>query len=159
MTSWLSFPAGRRAKFAVLALWVVLLALAVPLSGRLDSLLREDPESYLPRGAESVEAIGRLEGFPLGATLPAVVVFSREYALTPEDRAVVEQLRVDLNSDPPAATQEVGPPRFSGDSTTALLFAPIRAADDVGALSAAVTDIRGKRWTRRLPTPEGSRPR
>ena len=62
-------PAGRRAKWAVVGVWLVVLVVIGPLSGKFEDAQENDPADYLPAEAESVEAIEELEEFP-SATSP-----------------------------------------------------------------------------------------
>ena len=43
-----SFPSGRRGKWVVLALWIVILAVAGPLAGKLTGAEKNDAQSWLP---------------------------------------------------------------------------------------------------------------
>jgi putative drug exporter of the RND superfamily len=138
----LTVAAERRLKFLVLAVWLLVSVVIFPLASDLDAVLRDDPISYLPRKAESVEVIRQLEQFPSGATIPAVIVFNREGGLIPRDRTYINKIRNDLNSNPPVATQSVEPPTISEDESTALLIAPIQAANSSEDTVKAVLDIR-----------------
>ena len=57
-------PGGRRTKFAIVAVWVLILFAVGPLAGKFEDAQENDPADYLPSGAESVETINQLEGFP-----------------------------------------------------------------------------------------------
>lgn len=134
--------AGRRSSVVVLAVWLAAVAAVFPLSSALDELLRDDPASYLPRGAESVAILERLEAFPGGASTPAAVVLWRDSGLDPEDLGAVEELRAELQAGTWAGTS--GPMTVADDGTTALLEVPVRAGDDIQQLLAAVADLRGR---------------
>ena len=82
-----ALPCGRRAKWLVLAAWVVLLAVAGPLAGKLQHAEVNDPSVYLPPGAQSTQEL-RLQSRFVPANLnPAVVVYQRPSGITPADRA------------------------------------------------------------------------
>lgn len=138
----LAIAAGHRFKFAILALWIGILAITFPLATNLDSVLRDDPISYLPRSAESTQVATLMKAFPSGAVSPAVVVFARETRLTQSDRNWVEQFRTNLNSNLPTATQTIGTPEFSQDGTAGFLTAPIKALDQSAVLVEAVQKLR-----------------
>ena len=57
-------PGGRRTKFAVIAVWLVVLFAIGPLAGKFEDAQENDPADYLPANAESVKALDQLDGFP-----------------------------------------------------------------------------------------------
>lgn len=144
MPSVLTVAAGRRWKLVVLAVWLFILIAIFPFASKLDTVLRDDPISYLPRNAESVEVINQLKRFPSGAVAPAAIVFTRQNGLTATDRLQIDRTRAELNRDLPVATQPLAPPVFSRDDTAALLIAPIQAADATEILVTATKDIRDR---------------
>jgi len=82
------FPAGRRTKWAVLAFWVVVLTLTVPLSGKLNDVLDNDTVNWLPASAESTQVFKLSGAFRNPDEVPAVVVYERTDGITDADRAV-----------------------------------------------------------------------
>ena len=58
-------PGGHRTKFAVIAVWIVVLFAIGPLAGKFEDAQENDPADYLPANAESVEALDQLDGFPI----------------------------------------------------------------------------------------------
>ena len=82
------FAAGRRSKWAVIAVWVIA---GVVLSGAFQPKLQEattnENEAFLPESAESTQ-VGDLieERFPDGQDVDALVVYQREGGLTDADR-------------------------------------------------------------------------
>jgi putative drug exporter of the RND superfamily len=87
---------GRRSKWVVAVVWLLLaLGLAGP-SGMLADETDDSTESFLPRSAESKEALAILEAeFPGGDTENAIVVYRREGGLSAEDKA---QIRSDAEA-------------------------------------------------------------
>src|SRR5690606_12934322 len=79
--------AGRRTKWAVLALWIVLLVALGPLMGRLGDVEENDAASWLPEGAESTQVVELEEQFRTDETALAVVIYERAGGITAEDRA------------------------------------------------------------------------
>jgi len=77
---------GRRAKWLVLALWVVALFLTAPLAQKLTDAQDNDAASWLPGSAESTQVLQISEDFR-PEQIPAVVVYAREGGLTAQDRA------------------------------------------------------------------------
>ena len=53
LKSVVGIPAGRRTKWLVLVFWVVVVALAGPLSGKLTGVEKNDAQSWLPSAASS----------------------------------------------------------------------------------------------------------
>ena len=49
------FPCGKRTKWLVLVFWLVVVALAGPLSSKLMGAEKNDPSAYLPASAESTQ--------------------------------------------------------------------------------------------------------
>jgi RND superfamily putative drug exporter len=77
---------GRRSKYLVLALWVVILAATWPLSGRLHAAESNDPSAYLPASAEATRELTAQSRFISSNLNPAVVVYVRPSGITAADR-------------------------------------------------------------------------
>ncbi|MFE7192984.1 MMPL family transporter [Kitasatospora sp. NPDC057541] len=80
-------PCGRRGKWVVLALWLVLLVVAGPLAGKLTGAEDNQASSWLPSNAESTRVLDEQRAFQPVDTAQAVVVYVRESGITPADRA------------------------------------------------------------------------
>ncbi|WP_060885467.1 MMPL family transporter [Streptomyces caniscabiei] len=80
---------GRRAKWVVLGLWLVLLFVVAPFATKLTDAQDNDAASWLPGSAESTQVLEISEGFR-PEQIPAVVVYARESGLTAEDRTTIE---------------------------------------------------------------------
>ena len=85
--------AGRRSKFVVLAVWVVLAIALGPPAGRFESVQQNEPSSFLPGGAESVRVLEASAGFASGEAAPAIAVFRDADGLDAAGRAAVERVR------------------------------------------------------------------
>jgi hypothetical protein len=84
-------PSGRRTKFLVLALWLVLASLAGPLAAKLTEVQSTDALGALPEDAEAARAVERAEAeFADSDRFVAVAVYARETGLTDADLAKVE---------------------------------------------------------------------
>ncbi|MDG5806831.1 MMPL family transporter [Streptomyces ossamyceticus] len=81
---------GRRAKWVVLGLWLVLLFVVAPLASKLTDAQDNDAASWLPGSAESTQVLEMSEDFR-PEQIPAVVVYARESGLTAGDRAAIEE--------------------------------------------------------------------
>jgi RND superfamily putative drug exporter len=135
-------PAGRRAKWVVLAAWLVAAAALGPLQAKLQDATKNDPASFLPASAESTRVLTTLwERFTNGRTTPAIVVVRRAGGLTARDLAAV---RGDLRALRASRPDDVLPPtplQLSRDRTTAVSALPI-ATDDIDRIKPAVERIR-----------------
>src|SRR5688572_4543756 len=80
---------GRRAKWVVLGLWLVVLFVTAPFATKLTDAQDNDAASWLPGSAESTQVLEISEGFR-PEQIPAVVVYARESGLTAEDRTMIE---------------------------------------------------------------------
>jgi RND superfamily putative drug exporter len=140
----LTFPAGRRAKWIVLIVGVLIAGYAGSFASKFEEAQENDPVSYLPGEAESVRTLEAVERFPSGELTPAVVVYRREGGLTRKDRRRVAADRAELNADRPEPVRRVPPPVVSRDRTTALLIANIAARGDEDVLEEATKEIRDR---------------
>src|SRR6266851_3083132 len=82
-----SVPSGRRTKWVVLVLWIVILAVAGPLAGKLMGAEKNDAQAWLPAKAESTKVLALQSRFQSPNVFPAVVVYDRPSGLTAADRA------------------------------------------------------------------------
>src|SRR6478609_479305 len=80
-------PAGRRTKWLVLVFWLVVVALAGPLSGKLTGAEKNDAQSWLPSKAESTQVLALRSKVVSPNVFPAVVVYDRPPGLTAADKA------------------------------------------------------------------------
>ncbi|MFC8350648.1 MMPL family transporter [Streptomyces sp. NPDC057280] len=81
---------GRRAKWVVLVLWLVVLFLTAPLASKLTDAQDNDAASWLPGSAESTQVLQISEDFR-PEQIPAVVIYARESGLTAQDKAQITQ--------------------------------------------------------------------
>ncbi|MGH3327075.1 MAG: MMPL family transporter [Streptomycetales bacterium] len=131
---------GRRAKWAVLAGWLVVVVFVGPLAGRLEEVQENDPAAYLPPDAESTRVLDLEQRFRQGDMLPAVVVYARGHGITPADRgaAVADARRL---TGLAGVTGQASPPMPSKDGQALALTVPLSAAEEVD-LPARVGQIR-----------------
>ncbi|MEX2107062.1 MAG: MMPL family transporter [Solirubrobacterales bacterium] len=83
-----TFPAGRRAKWIVFALWFVAIFVAAGpanLPGKFQDAEENESVSFLPGSAESTTALKATESLQGGELAPAVVVYRRAAGLTAAD--------------------------------------------------------------------------
>ncbi|MFF5188892.1 MMPL family transporter [Streptomyces sp. NPDC000345] len=82
------FVCGRRAKWLVLALWLIVLFLVAPFASKLTDAQDNDAASWLPGSAESTQVLEISKDFR-PEQIPAVVVYARDAGLTAQDRAQI----------------------------------------------------------------------
>jgi len=82
-----SFPSGRRGKWVVVVLWIVILAVCGSLAGKLTGAEKNDAQSWLPAQAQSTKVLALQSRFQSPNVFSAVVVYDRPSGLTAADRA------------------------------------------------------------------------
>jgi RND superfamily putative drug exporter len=148
---WAGVLSGRRATWAVLAFWLVLLAAVAPLSVRLGDVQNNDTLDALPASAEASRAAARAQAaFPEPDALVAVVVYARDGGLTPADLAKVNADWAAFARYAPGGA--VAPATPAADGAALLLSFPLAGDDD--AQSAASWKIKDQLAT---GTPAGLR--
>ena len=100
---------GRWSKWIVLGLWVVVLAAAGPLAGKLTSVEKNDNSAWLPGNAEATQVSDLQKQFQADDIAPAVIVYERTSGITPADQAKVAQDVKTLGGIQGVVGQVVGP--------------------------------------------------
>ncbi|MEU0729808.1 MMPL family transporter [Streptomyces sp. NPDC006140] len=137
---------GRRAKWLVLVLWVVVLFVAAPFAMKLTDAQDNDASSWLPGSAESTQVLQESEDFR-PEQIPAIVIYARDSGLTARDRAeIAEDVRQlkELRDHGIMGAQTRGPVfDRQADPRAAQVFVPI-TMDEKGweRISPAVDSIR-----------------
>ncbi|MFF5983383.1 MMPL family transporter [Streptomyces olindensis] len=137
---------GRRAKWLVLVLWVVVLVVAAPVAMKLTDAQDNDAASWLPGSAESTQVLQESEDFR-PEQIPAVVIYARESGLTARDRAEIAEDVTQLKQlrDHGIIGEQTRGPVFDrqADPRAAQVFVPI-TMDEKGweRISPAVDSIR-----------------
>src|ERR1700744_5895130 len=80
-------PAGRWTKWLVLVFWLVIVALAGPLSGKLTGAEKNDAQSWLPAKAESTQVLALRSKVVSPNVYPAVAGYDRPAGLTAAHKA------------------------------------------------------------------------
>lgn len=104
-----SIITGRRAKYLIIAFWVLVVALAGPLAGKLTSVEKNDTKAWLPVGAESTRALDIQASFASPNMIPAVIVYERASGLTAADTAKATADAAVFGRRPELAGAVVGP--------------------------------------------------
>ncbi|MFF0392442.1 MMPL family transporter [Kitasatospora sp. NPDC004615] len=108
-TRWSALPCGRRRKWVVLGLWLVLLVAAVPLAGKLTGAEDNQASSWLPANAESTRVLDAQRRFQPVETAQAVVVYQRPGGITAEDHAKAMRDAESFTTAPHVVAPVVGP--------------------------------------------------
>jgi RND superfamily putative drug exporter len=91
MSALASFVSGRRTKWAVLGLWIVVLVVLAPLGAELADETQDDTESFLPASAESTEVVRLLDDeFESGETTQGLIVYERDGGLSTADKQKIQ---------------------------------------------------------------------
>jgi len=142
MSKLAALVSGRRSKFLVLALWLVIVAGLGPLAGKFESAQKNEPSSFLPGDAESVRVLKASDGFASGQSTPAIIVYNDADGFDARTRAAVSERRASILAADIEGVATVTPPVFSKDGQGATLAAPIVARGDENVLIDAVAAIR-----------------
>src|SRR6266542_2381235 len=135
-------PCGRWSKWGVLAFWLVVLVVAGPLAGKLNSAQKNDASSWLPRNAESTQVVELAKKFTPSDTFPAVVVYERAGAVTAADQAKVAADARRFAGVKSVNGRVVGPIPAK-DGTALQVIVPIKVGDTGwDALPSVVKDLR-----------------
>src|SRR2546425_7997608 len=87
MRSLAAFISGRRTKWLVPLVWILLLVVFIPLGAKLTNETNDETSSFLPSSAESTEVTHPLNTrFASGQTVNGIVVYRRPGGLAPKDR-------------------------------------------------------------------------
>jgi putative drug exporter of the RND superfamily len=136
-------PAGRRTKWLVLVFWLVLVAIAGPLSGKLTGAEQNNTSSWLPPKAESTQVLNLESKIVSPNVYPAVVVYDRPGGLTAADKAK-------------AAADAV---KFAGVSGVVhgQIVGPVVARDDKAIETIVPVNLGSKGWSAAGPAADSLR--
>jgi RND superfamily putative drug exporter len=115
---------GRKTKYVVVLFWLVVVALAGPLAGKLTGAQKNDAKSWLPGNAESTKVLDQQAAFQSPNTFQAVVVYDRAGGLTDSDKSKIAADAKQFAGVGPIDGQIVGPV-FSKDGAAAEVIVPI----------------------------------
>src|SRR3954468_7750087 len=145
MARLLTLPAGRRSKFLVAAVFILVSAVVGGLfSGKFESAQKNETVSFLPGKAESVKSLKAVKRYPGGELQPAVIVYERKAGLSAADRRRVLADRRSFEQKRPSIALAPGHPVFSRDGRAALYSLPIWATGDADRFENGMDDIRAR---------------
>jgi RND superfamily putative drug exporter len=143
--SFLQFPAGRRAKFVVV---VVGLVIAMVVGGgfgaKFEDAQDNETSSFLPGDTESVRTLDAVKRYPSGEVALALVVYHRPGGLAERDRAAIAADRTELDRRPITDTFPTGEPQFAPSGDTAILAKAVRSTGEGDRFPDAVQAIRDR---------------
>jgi RND superfamily putative drug exporter len=105
-----SIVAGRRGKWLVLALWIVLVFVFAPIGSKLADKTTDDTESFLPSNAESTKVVRALDkDFKAGETSDGLIVYQRDGGLTAADKDKIRRDAFQVSSEIPVTQSPAVP--------------------------------------------------
>jgi RND superfamily putative drug exporter len=151
MAKLVTLPSGRRAKWIVASVWllVFLVSVGANLPGKYADAENNESTTFLPADAESTKVLGITDELQGGEQAPIVIVYRREGGLTSEDRARIAADRQELNRAIQQnrggiyrAVSPFGEPQPSQSGDAALLVATITGDGEADTILDPVADIR-----------------
>src|SRR4051794_41914625 len=107
-----TLPAGRTAKWVVIAMTFIVFSAFASLGGKFEDAQKNETSSFLPGSAESVKTLKEIERFPGGEVAPAVIVYERASGLTQADKRRIAGTLGKLNARPQPPGGGADPPGF-----------------------------------------------
>ncbi len=120
---------GRRIKFVVILFWLVVVALAGPLAGKLSGVEKNDNKSWLPGSAESTKVLDAQAAFVSPSTIPSIVVYERPSGLTSADLQKVARDAQAFGQMPELDGKVIGPIP-SEDKQAVRTYVPLNLGKD-----------------------------
>ena len=124
MSRLFTLPSGRRAKFVVAAVFLLVSIPVAALSSKFESAQKNESSSFLPGKAESMKALKAIEQYPGGELAPAVIVYERKGGLSAADKQRIDETVTKLNTDRPELVLEAQKPIFSENGAAAQVPQP-----------------------------------
>src|SRR6201996_4766196 len=121
----ITFASGRRAKWGIVVFWLIVVALAGPLSGKLTGAEKNDSSSWLPAKAESTQVLNLQSKIQSPNIFTAVVVYDRPSGLTGADIAKAKADVTRFKGVSGVAGQQVAGPIPSQDRKAIETLVPV----------------------------------
>lgn len=146
MKNLLTLPSGRRAKWIVVAFWLITVFAfsAANLPSKFEEIQKNDSASFLPSDAESTKALEATKKIQGAENVTVVAVYRRDGGLTAADKQRLAADRAELNALKLRNTGAFSPPRISQDGTSALLLADIATDGESDTILDPVNEIRDR---------------
>ncbi len=144
MRSLITLPAGRKARFALVAVWFVAIfaIFSADLPAKFTDAENNESSSYLPGDAESTLALERTEQLTDGEQAGIVIVYRRDGGLTAADRNQVRDDISRLNSEIEGVSEPFVRGPTSEDGSALLVFSSITATGEAENIIDPVSDTR-----------------
>jgi putative drug exporter of the RND superfamily len=123
-------PAGRRAKWVVVAFWLIIVALAGPLAGKLTSAEKNDAQNWLPASAESTQVLQQQSRAQSSDVISAVVVYDRPSGITAADRAKAAADAQQFTKVPGVVDAQIAGPQVARDGQAVQIIVPVDTGKD-----------------------------
>ena len=138
-----TLASGRRAKWAIVLFWVVVVVFAVSAAPKFSSAQNNDPSTYLPGDSGSAQALKQIDRLSHGqAVTEAVVVFSRRGRLNAGDLRLITADRLKLDVALPRTGVPARKLFLSADRRAAVIVFGLRVHNSTTALTHQVQEIR-----------------
>src|SRR5579859_1127012 len=136
-----AIPSGRRAKWAVLVFWLIIVAVTGPLAGKLTGAEKNDASAWLPAAAESTKVLDVQSRFQSPNIFAAVLVYDRPSGLTSADKTKAAADALRFGGVPGVVHSQVAGPFVSGDGKAIETIVPVNLGSNGwnGASDAAAT--------------------
>src|SRR5215831_17886984 len=121
----LRMPGGRRTKWAVVVFWLVVVAVAGPLAGKLTGAEKNDAQAWLPAKAESTQVLTLQSSYQSPNTFPAVMVYYRASGMTAADLHKAASDVAQFAAVPGVLPHQVAGPFPSRDGTAIETVVPV----------------------------------
>ncbi|MET4922168.1 MMPL family transporter [Streptomyces sp. PSRA5] len=118
---------GRSLPWAVVGLWVIVIAVAAMFAGKLGDVQRDEAVDYLPASADSTHVEKVRQELPGGETTDLIVVYHRDGGLTAADRTTADEQLARIAAEQKLTAPPKGIPSRDG---TALMYPIASAAPD-----------------------------
>jgi RND superfamily putative drug exporter len=121
----IGIPGGRRTKWAVLVFWLVVIAVAGPLAGKLTGAEQNNAQSWLPSSAESTRVLALQSRVQSPNIFTAVVVYDRPSGLTAADKAKAAADFRHFAAVPGVVRAQLAGPFIAGDGKAVETLVPV----------------------------------
>ena len=139
----MGLASGRRTKWAVLVFWLIIVALAAPLTRNLTGAEKNDSSAWLPAKAESTKVLDLQSQFQSPNIFTAVVVYDRPSGLTSADHAKAKADAHRFAGVTGVVPGQVAGPIFATDGKAIETLVPVNlGSKGWNGASAAATDLR-----------------
>jgi putative drug exporter of the RND superfamily len=133
-------PAGRRGKWVVVALWLIVVVLAAPLAGKLGSAEKNDAQNWLPASAESTQVLQLQSQTQSADIISAVVVYDRPSGITAADQAKAAADARAFSEVSGVAGGQIAGPQSARDGQAIQTIVPVDVGKDGWDKAAIVAD-------------------